>query len=291
MAKVSRRSFLRTVTLGSAAVAIKGHSAAQLSRPSAKPNLILFLPDQLRGDLILDSAGAGVHAPNLKRLASESVIFERAYVTHPICSASRSSLLSGTWPHQTGCTDNKGVLPVNIRCLPEMLSDSAYRTGYFGKWHLGDEFLPQHGFQDWVSIEDVFKSAAPGRKKTGQSDYTKFLLSKGYKPDLQHGKCFSPRFPTTLPFQFSKPKFLETKVCEFLDRHWREPFVLFIAFLEPHPPYNGPFNDEHSLDMISLDATSDNIFRDDMPLRYRIRQEFYRNQHPTAVEYRRVKQR
>lgn len=290
MARISRRSFLRTVALGSAALAIKGHSAAQLSSSSAIPNLIVFLPDELRGDLILDGS-ARVHAPSLNQLASESVVFERAYVTHPICAPSRSSLLSGAWPHQTRCTDNKDVLPVSFRCLPEMLGDSAYRTGYFGKWHLGDEFLPQHGFQEWVSIEDAFKSAEHGRKKGGQSDYTQFLLSKGYKPDLHNGKCFSLEFPTTLPFELSKPKFLETRACEFLERHRREPFVLFVAFFEPHPPYNGPFNDEHPLDTISLDPSADNIFGDDMPLRYRVRQEFYRSQHPTAAEYRSIKQR
>lgn len=286
MGKTSRRSFLRTLALSSAALAVSAKS-----QPSRKPNLLVFLPDELRSDLIVGNAAESVRAPSLHRLASESIVFERAYVTHPICSPARSSLLTGTWPHQTHCTDNKGVLPPNIRCLPEMIADSAYRTGYFGKWHLGDEFLPQHGFEEWVSIEDSFKSAEHGHKKIGQSDYTKFLLAKGFKPDLHNGKCFSMKFPTTLPFELSKPKFLETRACEFLERHRNEPFVLFVAFFEPHPPYNGPFNNEHSLDAVSLDASIENVFGDEMPLRYRLRQEYYRNQHPTAAQYREVKQK
>jgi arylsulfatase A-like enzyme len=272
-----------------AALTVNARSSAQSSRVSSKPNLLVFLPDEVRADLIIGDAAESVHAPNLHRLASESVIFERAYVTHPICSPSRSSLLSGTWPHQTGCTSNKGVLPLNIRCLPEMLGDSTYRTGYFGKWHLGDEFLAQHGFEEWGSLEDSFKSAHRHRKRGSVSDYTKFLLSKGYKPDLHNGKHFSLQFPSTLPFELSKPKFLETKACEFLEHHRREPFVLFVAFLEPHPPYNGPFNNEHSLDAISLDATFDERFGEEMPLRYRLRQEFYRAQHPTIAQYREIK--
>ena len=290
MREISRRSFLRTVALGSAGLTINAHSRAQLSKPAAKPNLIVFLPDELRADLITGNAAGSVHAPSLHQLASESVVFERAYVTHPICSPSRSSLLTGTWPHQTRCTSNKGVLPPSFRCLPEIVGDSFYRTGYFGKWHLGDEFVPQHGFQEWVSIEDSFKSAEHG-KKSGLSDYTQFLLAKGYPPDLHNGKSFSLRFPTTLPFELSKPKFLETKACDFLERHRREPFILFVAYFEPHPPYNGPFNNEHPLDAIALDPTVGNTFGEDMPLRYRLRQEFYRRQHADVAQYRETKQK
>ncbi|PYJ49070.1 MAG: arylsulfatase, partial [Verrucomicrobia bacterium] len=71
-----------------------------------KPNLVLFLPDQQRADTISCCGGVSVHAPNLNKLASESVVFERAYVTHPVCTPSRSSLMTGTWPHINGCTRN-----------------------------------------------------------------------------------------------------------------------------------------------------------------------------------------
>ena len=67
-----------------------------------KPNLVLFLPDQQRADTIACYGGAKVHAPNLNKLASESVVFERTYVTHPVCTPSRSSLMTGTWPHTNG---------------------------------------------------------------------------------------------------------------------------------------------------------------------------------------------
>jgi arylsulfatase A-like enzyme len=282
---------LRTIGLGSAAFAIGGYAKEESPRFWPKPNLVVFLPDELRADLVVGPAADSVHAPSLQRLVAESVVFDRAYVTHPICSPARSSLLSGTWPHQTGCQANRDVLPRNIRCFPEMLADSSYRTGYFGKWHLGDEFIAQHGFQEWVSCEDSFKSADHGRKKRGQSDYTAFLLSKGYKPDLGNGKSFSLEFPTNLPFELSKPKFLETKACEFLERNRHQPFILFVAFFEPHPPYNGPFNDEHPLAAISLDPTVGHLFDEEMPLRYRLRQEFYRKKYSDAARYRETKQK
>lgn len=291
MEKISRRTFLRTAGLASASFAIAPYTKGQSPGFSAKPNLIVFLPDELRADLIVGPAAENVHAPNLKQLASESVVFDHAYVTHPICSPARSSILSGTWPHQTGCQDNRNVLPPNINCLPEMVADSAYRTGYFGKWHLGDEFAAQHGFEKWISIEDSFKSAEHRRKKHGQSDYTSFLLSKGFRPDLHNGKNFSLEFPTTLPFELSKPKFLETKACEFLERNRKAPFILFVAFFEPHPPYNGPLNDEHVLNEISVDPTVGRIFCEEMPLRYRLRQEFYRKKYQAVALYRETKQK
>lgn len=244
-------------------------------------------PDQLRADTVNDVAASGVHAPNIRKLASQSVVFERAYVTHPVCTPSRSSLLTGTWPHQNGCRNNKAILPQQFRCLPEMVADSDYRTGYFGKWNLGDEFAPQHGFEAWASIEENFKGVH--NKFGGQtSDYTNFLKAKGFRPD-HRGKYFSLKFSTKLPFRFSKTKFLETKTCEFIERHRTEPFIAFVSFLEPHPPYDGPFNSEHSIDTVTLDSSFDDVLDEDVPLRYRLRQQFCKEGLRGADAFRRVK--
>jgi len=194
-----------------------------------------------------------------------------------------------------------------------MLGDSSYASGYFGKWHLGDEFLPQHGFDQWASIVDSFKpvekghraqsrlerlislfesSKRPERKQRADknSDYTRFLVSKGYQPDAYRGRYFSEEFVSNLPFEFSKAKFVETKACEFLERNGSGPFVLFVAFFEPHPPYNGPFNNEHPLGAIALDATVSDVFGEEIPLRCRLRQEAYRKKLGGPDGYRRIKQ-
>jgi len=256
----------------------------------SKPNLIVFLPDQLRADTVSGKDASNLHAPNIRDLTSSSVVFERAYVTQPVCVPSRSSLLSGTWPHSNGCINNEQSLSQKFKCLPELLADPDYRCAYFGRWHLGDEISPQRGFEEWLSISDHFKSAKTDPKLNRASDYTKFLLSKGYKPD-KHGKYFSNKFPAKLSFELSKPKFLEKRACEFLERCSKEPFILFVAFHEPHPPYNGPFNNEHSLGDISLDSTFDSVFGDQSPLYYRIRQRHVRRDFRNADAYRRIKQR
>ena len=289
--RISRRRFLRTTAIGSAGLVVSAHLRSQPAKLPRKPNLIVFLPDQLRADAVFGENAGGVHAPNIHKFASQSVVFERAYVTHPICAPSRSSIFTGTWPHQNGCTNNQAALPTKFLCLPELVANSDYRTGLFGKWHLGDEFTAQHGFEEWASIDEYFKSAASDRKIDGVSDYSKFLISKGYKPDQGDGKYFGRKFVSTLPFELSKAKFVEIKACEFLKRHRDEPFLLFVPFIEPHPPYNGPFNDEHPLDSISLDASSGDTFGDDIPLRYRLRQELFRKRMNTVERYREIKQK
>jgi arylsulfatase A-like enzyme len=258
---------------------------------ATKPNLLVFLPDQLRADMVVGEYAGDVHAPNIRKLVSESVVFERTYITQPICAPSRSSLLSGTWPHQNGCINNQSALSPKVRCLPEMLGDPDYATGYLGKWHLGDEFSPQRGFKEWVSVEEYFKSALGDRPVSGVSDYTKFLLSKGYKPDLGDGQYFGRRFVHALPFEESSTKFLEGKACDFLERHQNQPFVLFVAFVEPHAPYEGPFNNEHPLDGVSLDESATDTFGDEMPLRYRLRQEFFRLRIGLLAEYRELRRK
>ncbi len=225
-----------------------------------KPNLIVFLPDQQRADTIACCGGEKVHAPNLNKLASESVVFSRAYVTHPVCTPSRSSLMTGTWPHTNGCTRNSVALDRRFRVLSELLEDKDYRTAYIGKWHLGPAGSPQRGFEEWISTE-----------QGGQ--YSRFLISAGLTPDKQNGDFSEPAI-SNLPLEISRPKFLERHACEFIEKHRRDLFLLVVAFVEPHSPYNGPLNDEHPLSEVDLDATATIPPTNDIPLRYRLMREW-----------------
>ena len=226
-----------------------------------KPNLIIFLPDQQRADTI---GNPKVHAAGLTKLASESFVFERAYVTHPVCTPSRSSLMTGLWPHTTGCTRNSVPLPDQFRVLPELLGDTDYRTAYMGKWHLGAEGFPQRGFQEWISTEIV-------------GPYTEFLISNGQKPDKKDGG-FSELAVSRLPLDLSKPKFLETHACGFIRKHRENPFLLVVAFVEPHSPYNGPLNERHLLSEIELDPTATEPLSENTPLRYRLMREWQQSE-------------
>ena len=256
-----------------------------------KPNLVFFLPDQQRADTIACYGGVKVHAPNLNKLASESVVFERTYVTHPVCTPSRSSLMTGTWPHINGCTRNSVPLDRRFLVFPELMDDRDYRAAYIGKWHLGEQGPAGRGFDEWISTDD-------------HGDYANFLISKGITPDKQNGR-FSELAISNLPAELSRPKFLENCACEFIEKHQHDAFILAVGFVEPHSPYNGPFNDEHPLDQIQLDVTATLPESEDIPLRYRLMREWQqsealldRERLPTQLffgitpaEYRSIKQR
>src|SRR5437764_1987302 len=226
----------------------------------SKPNLIVFLPDQQRADTLACYGGVNVRAPNLKKLASESVVFERTYVTHPVCTPSRSSLMTGTWPHINGCTRNSVPLDRRFRVFPELMQDTDYRTAYMGKWHLGEDGPVGRGFQQWISTDD-------------HSDYTSYLLSNGIEPDKSNGR-FSEVAVSNLPIELSRPRFLEKHACDFIEKHQRDPFILVAAFVEPHSPYYGPLNDVNPLDEVQLDATATLPESKDIPLRYRLMREW-----------------
>src|ERR1700736_3615844 len=231
------------------------------SQPACLPrkrNLIIFLPDQQRADTIACYGGGKVHSPNLAKLASESVIFDRAYVTQPVCSSSRASLMTGMWPHTTGCTQNGGAIHPQFRVLPELVADEDYRSGYIGKWHLGPEELLPRAFDERVSTQ-------------GESNYSAFLISKGLKPDRKEGG-FTELTVSNLPLELSQPKFLEERACEFIRENRNRPFILVVAFVEPHTPYNGPLNNEHS--EVDVDLTANVPLAEKTPLRYRLIREW-----------------
>lgn len=287
---MNRRRFIGTsvgAAVAGAAAALRGAPA----RARRAPNLLVFLPDEQRTATLACYGAPKVHAPNLNRLASESTIFERTYVTHPVCTPSRSSLLTGLWPHQNGCTHNNLRLEAGHRCFPELLGRADYRTGYMGKWHLGDEVFPQHGFQEWISIEDLYqKQFGEGRDRAALSDYSKFLSSRGLKPDGPGG-AFSRKFASNLPIELGKPRFLEQHARDFIARHKEEPFILFVSFLEPHMPYHGPLDAEHSPEEIDFEPSVAHAFGADLPLRYRLRQEQQQKEYGRTPEEFRVTKR
>lgn len=268
---LSRRDFVKTAAV---TVAL-GPFIAGLNKEQRKPNLLFILTDQQRADTMAAYGNSSIHAPSLNKLAAESIVFRRAYVSQPVCTPSRCTMMTGLWPHTTGLTENNIALPPDVPTLPEILGDPDYRTGYMGKWHLGDEVFGQRGFREWASVEDIYwRFFDEGRDVKNKSSFHHFLRSLGYKPDKPSGH-FSRNFAAGLPIEHCKPKFLELQACDFLRRHRRDPFILYVSFLEPHSPFFGPLNDEHKPSEIDLPINFNDPPGEDEPETYRRRYQKY----------------
>lgn len=124
---------------------------------TARPNILLILTDEERERVWFP---AGVRFPNRERLVAKGMRFANHHVHTVPCTPSRATILTGRHAARTGMFDNTNFnwqqpLDPAIPTLGHLLSETGYRCGYLGKWHLGGESrragLQQYGFQDWHS--------------------------------------------------------------------------------------------------------------------------------------------
>ncbi|GAA5507501.1 sulfatase [Novipirellula caenicola] len=140
-----------------------GASAALAS--DSKPNfVVIFTDDQGYSDLSC-FGGQHVDTPRIDQMAAEGARLTNFYVAAPVCTPSRAALMTGCYPKRidmaTGsnfgvllAADTKGLNPEEIT-IAEVLKTAGYKTGMFGKWHLGDQpaFLPtRQGFDEFFGL-------------------------------------------------------------------------------------------------------------------------------------------
>jgi arylsulfatase len=209
---------------------------------STRPNLVYIFTDQQRADTMAAYGNDWIDTPNLNRLSDSSFVFENAYVSSPICTPSRSTQMTGLWPHSNGCIKNNIPLTDDVQTFAEFFPGD-YHTAYYGKWHLGDEVIKRKGWDEWHSMEDAYRVwNTKSEHNEVLSDYHHWLVDLGYKPDKESfGKMvFSRPFATALPAEHTKATYLGDRVSEFIETRKDEPFAICVNFLEPHPPYAGP---------------------------------------------------
>ncbi|MFH1268166.1 MAG: arylsulfatase, partial [Planctomycetota bacterium] len=188
------------------------------------PNVILVLTDdQGYGDL-------GVHGnpvirtPNLDRFAGESVEVESFYVC-PVCAPTRASLMTGRYNYRTGVTDTflgRAMMHSDEVTLAEMLREAGYRTGIFGKWHLGDCYPMRPGDQ---GFEESLVHAGGGLCQPAGPPENSY-----FDPSLLHN---GQRVKTK---GYCSDVFTDAAI-RFITERRREPFLVYLPFNCPHGPF------------------------------------------------------
>lgn len=180
-----------------------GVQSAISNQQSEVPNILLITADDM-------GATAGCYGdqlaitPNLDRLAAEGVLFETGYVTHASCSPSRSSILTGLYPHQNGHIGLAGLHPEyklkpNIQTLPAVLKEAGYVNGIIGKQHVKEGVADQIPFDfEWA----------------------------------RHGN----------PIVTRDVRLVAKKAAEFVEQAGQNPFFLYVNYFDPHRPYNAEAN-------------------------------------------------
>jgi arylsulfatase A-like enzyme len=163
-------------------------------------------------DMAWDDCGAygnrKVRTPNIDRLAREGMRFDRAFVTASSCSPSRSSLITGRYPHNTDAEELHWPLPARQVTFVEKLKASGYWTAAAGKWHLGDEVRDRF---------DVVTEADPSGFQLPVGNDARQRMTAGGSGVAQSG-C-------------------DRWVPVLRDRPRDKPFFLWLASLDPHRDY------------------------------------------------------
>jgi len=230
MGKQTRREFLRTVGLAAASAVtvsiLPGCAVAnqRMRTKGKRPNVVLVMTDdQGYGDLACHGNPV-IKTPNLDRLHGQSVRLTDFHVD-PTCSPTRSALMTGHYSTRTGVWHTimgRSLLGKHEVTMADVFSAGGYRTGVFGKWHLGDNypFRPQdRGFQEVL----IHRGGGVGQGPDywGNDYFDDTYLHNG-KPKKFSGYCTDVWFDGAM-------KFIETNKDQ--------PFCCYLTTNAPHGPY------------------------------------------------------
>jgi len=196
------------------------------------PNVILiFTDDQGYNDIGVFGA-EDIATPNLDKMAAEGLRLTSFYAAQAVCSASRAGILTGCYPNRIGIhnalmPDSKIGLNPSETTLAEMLKNEGYKTGIFGKWHLGDhpDFMPnKHGFDEWFGIpysNDMWPLHPQQGPVFNFSDLPLYVNEKVID---------------TLTDQSQLTTQITERSVDFINRNTENPFFLYVPHPQPHVP-------------------------------------------------------
>lgn len=202
------------------------------SDPLNRPNVILILTDdQGFGDLGFHQ-NPDIKTPVIDAFADQSIQFNNFYVS-PVCSPTRASLLTGRYNIRTGVFDTfsgGSIMASSEVTIAELLRDSGYATGHFGKWHLGSNYpsRPQdQGFETsvWNLGGAIGNSGDPFNYYKRDSSYFNPVLWKNGKKYQSQGYCSDV---------------WTDEAIQFIGENQNTPFFVYLSYNAPHKPLQLP---------------------------------------------------
>ena len=201
---------------------------------SAHPNIILLMGDDHGWEETGYNGHPHVKTPVLDEMATTGLRLENFYAAHPVCSPTRASFLTGRHPNRMGTFAPGWSLRPEEITIAHILNKAGYRSGHFGKWHVGavKSGSPVNpgamGFDEWVSHDNFF-------------ELNPSLSRNGAPPEVIQGES---------------SEILIRETIRFIDQTHRtgKPFFTVVWFGSPHEPYSG--------------LPSDLALYDDLPAKY-----------------------
>lgn len=205
---------------------------ASFAQETMHPNVLLILTDdQGFGDLGINGNKV-IQTPVIDRLARESIRFNNFYVS-PVCAPTRASLMTGRYSLRTGIRDtyNGGaIMATEEVTIAEVLKAAHYKTGVFGKWHLGDNYPSRPNDQ---GFDEALVHLSGGMGQVG--DFTTYFKgdSSYFNPILWHNGH------KQIYNGYCSDIFADNAI-EFIQKNRDSQFFCYLAFNAPHTPLQLP---------------------------------------------------
>ncbi|OPZ15852.1 MAG: Arylsulfatase [candidate division BRC1 bacterium ADurb.BinA364] len=265
--RISRRAFVRHCAAASVLSAMpfsarQPHAAE--SKSGERLNFILLEADDFNYAALGCMGDPHVKTPHIDRLAERGVLFRNNICQGTMCSPSRNSLATGSYPHNTGIYDNRdGAMAEGVWTFVAALKRAGYFTSLVGKNHFkpfGSADSAQAaepgasvagarslGFEYVHSIGGKVASSSARAKAPGVNPYQDYLQELGLLDDLiafyqaQQATGNDWVAPNVLPEEHYEDCYIATKAIEWL-KSYREPkpYMLWVDFVAPHPPADAP---------------------------------------------------
>jgi arylsulfatase A-like enzyme len=211
-------------------VGVAATVAAAQTPADSRPNVIVFLFDDL-GVHDLGYLGAkDLKTPNIDRLAAGGTVCRNWYSNAPVCAPARSSLMTGRSPIRAGVPGNGSELRPSEKSIASVLKDTGYATALVGKWHLGstpDTVPNAHGFDYFYGFLDGCVDYYSHRVYWGEPKRVNFHdLWRNRQEIFDDGRYLTER--------------IGEEAVAFVSRKRQNPFFLYNAFNAVHYPMHAP---------------------------------------------------